>query len=874
MLVAACTRRVLGWCCLLLACAGLVAGEAGPPQDVTDRLAAQLPEAAQRAIVARIRAEFPGANLVDTEQLYGLLLQKRQQRGHRMTMEVAAEHATWVQDAEAVHRSLVELRATELGLALHGRQGEQGFSLVGFAGDKPMYSYTQNETAAIATGANLVRQNSSFDPAVGGSVSGDGLYVNVNDSATIGEHPEFQLPGGGSRIVYKETNSTVDDHMTHVTGTVAAWGYNSSLIGMAPRVWIRSHIQPSTGDITQHGMMTPGQLHSVNNPRTGQPEMKSVLGTSSLGYSSNTRYTTSSAAFDSTLWDYPYFTMLFAACNYGSAYETIGMHWTMPKNVLTIGSTLNIVRDGSGNYVSGGDARGASARGPTYDGRIKPDFMTDGSDTLSTSLDGTTATKSGTSMATPAVAGSLVLLIDYVRQRMPGQYLRSATYKALLMNTSDDLGNAGPDYTYGWGAINVYAAGLALRGHAEQPSQKRVIEDQLAASQTWSQSYVSDGSPLRISLAWLDPAGTAQATTDTDRAPRLVNDLDLRLIGPGGVEYRPFVMPYATGDGTTAAFSTSLYAALATTGDNDVDPCEQIRIAAPAAGAYTLQITHEGSLKNNAAQQFSLVVSGLGVASPTTPTVATAASATPNPVTGTTTALSVLGADDGGESALTYTWATTGTPPATVSFSVNGTNAAKSTVATFSKAGSYSFQVTIRDSSNATVTSSVSVTVNQTLTTIAVTPATVTLANSGTQAFGASAKDQFGTVLATQPAFTWSLASGIGSVSAGGVYTAPASGTGSGTVRAASGAVSGNAVVTVTNAAPTVATAAAATPSPVTGTTATLSALGADDGGEAALTYTWATTGIPPAAVSFSVNGTNAAKTTTATFSKAGSYSF
>ena len=41
------------------------------------------------------------------------------------------------------------------------------------------------------------------------------------------------------------------------------------------------------------------------------------------------------------------------------------------------------------------------------------------------------------------------------------------------------------------------------------------------------------------------------------------------------------------------------------------------------------------------------------------PTVTTAASATPSTVTGTTTVLSVLGADDGGEANLTYTWAAT-----------------------------------------------------------------------------------------------------------------------------------------------------------------------------------------------------------------------
>lgn len=94
------------------------------------------------------------------------------------------------------------------------------------------------------------------------------------------------------------------------------------------------------------------------------------------------------------------------------------------------------------------------------------------------------------------------------------------------------------------------------------------------------------------------------------------------------------------------------------------------------------------------------------------PRVATTAGANPSPVTGTTTNLSVLGSDDAGEATLTYSWATTGTPPAAVSFSVNGTNAAKNTVATFTRAGSYSFQVTIRDAQGLTATSNVNVTVN------------------------------------------------------------------------------------------------------------------------------------------------------------------
>jgi hypothetical protein len=82
------------------------------------------------------------------------------------------------------------------------------------------------------------------------------------------------------------------------------------------------------------------------------------------------------------------------------------------------------------------------------------------------------------------------------------------------------------------------------------------------------------------------------------------------------------------------------------------------------------------------------------------------------------------------------------------------------------------------------------------LTTITVSPATATVLDGAKQPFAAEAFDQFGTPLATQPAFAWSV-SGLGSITLTGVYTAPTSGTGSATVKAASGGVTGTAAVTV-----------------------------------------------------------------------------
>ena len=91
------------------------------------------------------------------------------------------------------------------------------------------------------------------------------------------------------------------------------------------------------------------------------------------------------------------------------------------------------------------------------------------------------------------------------------------------------------------------------------------------------------------------------------------------------------------------------------------------------------------------------------------PTIAKGASVAADPVSGATTELSVIGADDGGEPNLTYTWSCSG--PAAVTFSANGPNRAKNTTATFPSAGRYTFQVTIADAGGLTATNSIAVTV-------------------------------------------------------------------------------------------------------------------------------------------------------------------
>jgi hypothetical protein len=196
-----------------------------------------------------------------------------------------------------------------------------------------------------------------------------------------------------------------------------------------------------------------------------------------------------------------------------------------------------------------------------------------------------------------------------------------------------------------------------------------------------------------------------------------------------------------------------------------------VQSGVPGASQYnvTSPVFGYGVSANTSADDFTFVPPGNQP-----PTIVTPASANPSPVFGKTTGLHVLGADDGGEANLTYTWAVTAKPAgaADPTFSVNGTNAAKDATATFSKDGTYTFQVTIADAQGLMVTSSVDVTVKQVLTRIGLSPTSTDVARWGQVQFTAMAYDQFDDPLVMQPRLTWKL-TGKGNLTSTGLYYAP-----------------------------------------------------------------------------------------------------
>ncbi len=218
------------------------------------------------------------------------------------------------------------------------------------------------------------------------------------------------------------------------------------------------------------------------------------------------------------------------------------------------------------------------------------------------------------------------------------------------------------------------------------------------------------------------------------------------------------------------------------------------------------------------------------------PPTISSVSATPATVIGTSTALSVTAADYNPAvnpaSTLLYTWAATTLPSgaAAPTFSANNSDAAQNTTAYFSAAGNYVFTVTVTDGCNLVATQTVSVTVSQTASGITITPSAPIVGDGGTKQLAAVVGDQFGTAMGTQPSFAWSIASGSGSVSSSGLFTAPSSGSGWTYVQASGGGYTGSGAVYCTS------TVLPDYPSGFTGGSLTLAGSAALAGGDLRLT--------------------------------------
>jgi serine protease AprX len=422
------------------------------------------------------------------------------------------------------------------------------------------------------------------------------------------------------------------NHGTHVAGSIAGSGMSSDgairgtafgakLVALGMWSDIMNNIMPpSVPRLFEAAYREGARIHSNS---WGAPN-------------SNGRYDNWASQADGWMFNNPDFLAVFAAGNDGADRNKDGVidegSVSSPgsaKNVLTVGASKNFLLEGGiqrrmadlrdGNNKWGvepiassslsEDPRGMAAfssRGPTADGRLKPDVVAPGTNIVAARSKHPRAKPEdswgaygddylymgGTSMATPLTSGALAIVRQVLLERMGASTVSAALLKATIANTAEDLfpGQFGersrgqeqptrrPNNHQGWGLVNLEAL--------VEGSDLHLIDDRdgLRTGQSRTVSVATDGaSPLKVTMAYTDAPASANA------ARTLVNDLDLTVIGPDGTVHYP--------NGRSSKDS--------------VNNMEQIDILRPVAGSYQVVVKAANVPQGkNGAQPFALVVSG------------------------------------------------------------------------------------------------------------------------------------------------------------------------------------------------------------------------------------------------------------------------
>jgi hypothetical protein len=437
--------------------------------------------------------------------------------------------------------------------------------------------------------ARIPNQN-TFDFAI--DVTDGGLDNGADPPA----HPDFRELGSTSnpdRVAYMANYTTDADardcrgHGTNVASVAA--GYNT--VSSAPEYEDSSNYNHGLGvapfarvgaskifncDETFSSTWTPAG-GTAPAYAAGARISNNSWGT---GNSSNWgNYRARSAAYDALVRDAhsnpgnQQMVEVFAAGNHGDdntpgsnneGYGTISMEGSA-KNVITVGAAESVRASGpDGCGVTNSQANSArdiinfSSRGPTDDGRLKPDLVAPGTHVTGAApqhggytglgvcnkfLTGTTwySVNSGSSQAVPHVSGAAALLRHWYRRTQTGNTAdpSPALTKALLVNTATDLADgdngkgdliaAGPNTDQGWGRVNLGSTfdSTARKYRDQAPA------DLLSSSGEFTQraySVPDPSRPVKVTLAWTDAPGPTTGNP-------VVNNLDL-VVDAGGRTYR------------------------------------------------------------------------------------------------------------------------------------------------------------------------------------------------------------------------------------------------------------------------------------------------------------------------------------------------
>jgi len=466
----------------------------------------------------------------------------------------------------------------------------------------PIYVTTDNANSALATKTNQLQVGG----ALGLDLDGTGIIVGVWDEGPAqSTHPEFSGANNVSRITVEDSGNLTESgpfnsHGTHVSGTIGANGVDPAAKGMATNVNIRNY--NFSNDSAEMFLAVTDLTNPIflSNHSYGVPVASYVASGQEWRMGA---YTQDAINIDELAFNNPKYLAVYSAGNDGNAtyngqllagYDKLTGD-KVGKNNLVIASANPSVVSGNLNLV----ISSFSSQGPSDDFRVKPDIAADGQNVYSTYPGNSYGFSNGTSMSAPNTTGTLVLLQQYYSQLNGGDYMNSATLKAIVCHTAvDDPAKAGPDPKFGWGFLDAKASAEVIEGAT---TNSAVLEERtLENNGSYSFTFMAEaGSTLGATLCWTDIPGVPASGALNDATPALVNDLDIRI----------------TKDGTTffpwKLSLTGIGALTNSKGDNTVDNVERIDLDAPETGEYTVTVTHKGTLQGSGNEQdFSLVLSG------------------------------------------------------------------------------------------------------------------------------------------------------------------------------------------------------------------------------------------------------------------------
>jgi serine protease AprX len=378
--------------------------------------------------------------------------------------------------------------------------------------------------------APLLDGNADSDPS---TYSKDDLVAAVLDTGIDPAHAD--LDGGkvlGWMDFVNGGATPYDDqgHGTHVAGTIAGEGGGDPILrGVAPGaglVGVKVLDQNAEGFTSD---VVAGIEWVVNNKDLYGIEAVNIsLGAYDPAFGCRDGSSADSLAVNAA--HGAGLVVAVAAGNDGPDTCTVGSPGDA-KDALTVGAMADLGADGF-------KQAGFSSRGPTADGRIKPDVSAPGVD-IESALAGTTTgytSLSGTSMAAPFVAGVALLMMDANAAYTNDDVKDAVRSTAVDWGRGGDNatpGSSGPDIDYGAGRLDAYAAlaaaGAPLTSPAASPAHTLREGSLSGTGETieYTVDVASTSDPVAATLIDL-PSSCDSPASDPD--------FDLRLMAPDGTQ--------------------------------------------------------------------------------------------------------------------------------------------------------------------------------------------------------------------------------------------------------------------------------------------------------------------------------------------------